>query len=153
MGSEDHTGEHSLDELARGLASGTVSRRKALGVLGNILAGTLLASVPGIALSQRAAAEAVVDACKHVSACCACTYVDRTTGEVIKSTCSTMTARGRCNHPRIQSFTAQCEESCSANVPAGAFTKLNTGCEIERDQRFVCRRFATGERFCRSVRC
>jgi hypothetical protein len=152
MGAEDHTGEHSLDELARGLASGAVSRRKALGVLGNILAGTLLASVPGIGLGQRAA-EAVVDACKNVSACCGCTYVDSTTGEVIKSTCSTMTAGGRCNHPRIQSFHAQCEERCNANVPAGAFTILNTGCEPERDRRFVCRRFATDGVPCRFVRC
>jgi hypothetical protein len=49
MGAEDHTGEHSFDELARGLASGSVSRRKALKLMGAALAGGALASIPGVA--------------------------------------------------------------------------------------------------------
>jgi hypothetical protein len=42
------SGEHSLDELARGLASGSVTRRKALRLMGGILAATVMGSVPGI---------------------------------------------------------------------------------------------------------
>jgi len=44
-------GEHSFDELARGLASGTLSRRKALKLMGAALVGSALASIPGVALA------------------------------------------------------------------------------------------------------
>jgi hypothetical protein len=40
--------ESSFDELARGLASGSVSRRKALGLMGAALVGGVLASIPGV---------------------------------------------------------------------------------------------------------
>jgi hypothetical protein len=49
MGAEDHTAEHSFDELARGLASGSVSRGKALRLMGAALVGGALASIPGVA--------------------------------------------------------------------------------------------------------
>ena len=39
----------SFDELAKGLATGAVSRRKALGWMGGALVGAALASVPGVA--------------------------------------------------------------------------------------------------------
>jgi hypothetical protein len=39
----------SLDEVAKGLASGTISRRKALRVFGGLLAGGMLAFIPGVA--------------------------------------------------------------------------------------------------------
>jgi hypothetical protein len=51
MGAEDHTGEHSFDELARGLVTGSVSRRKALRLMGAALLGGALASIPGVALA------------------------------------------------------------------------------------------------------
>jgi hypothetical protein len=38
----------SLDELAKGLASGTLSRGKALRLMGGALVGAALASVPGV---------------------------------------------------------------------------------------------------------
>jgi hypothetical protein len=41
--------EHSLDELARGLADGTISRGKAIRWMGGALVGAALASVPGVA--------------------------------------------------------------------------------------------------------
>jgi hypothetical protein len=63
MAAEDHNGgrspwvnptkvDHSLDNLARGLATGTVSRGKALRLLGAALLGGALASVPGFAWAQ-----------------------------------------------------------------------------------------------------
>jgi hypothetical protein len=41
--------ERSFDDLARGLASGSISRGKALRLLGAALVGGTLASIPGIA--------------------------------------------------------------------------------------------------------
>jgi hypothetical protein len=42
-------GERSFDELASGLASGTLSRGKALRLMGAALVGGVLASIPGMA--------------------------------------------------------------------------------------------------------
>ena|ERR687889_1907712 len=44
--------EHSFDELTRGLANGTLSRGKALRLMGAALVGGALASIPGIALAE-----------------------------------------------------------------------------------------------------
>ena len=41
--------QHSFDDLAKGLASGTLSRRKASKFMGGTLLGGLLASIPGVA--------------------------------------------------------------------------------------------------------
>jgi hypothetical protein len=46
------TPEGSLDELAKGLANGTVSRGKALRWMGGALVGAALASVPGVAWAK-----------------------------------------------------------------------------------------------------
>ena len=43
------TTNQSLDELAKGLATGTLSRGKALRLMGVALVGGALASIPGIA--------------------------------------------------------------------------------------------------------
>jgi hypothetical protein len=47
------SGITSFDELAKGLATGAVSRRKALRWMGGTLVGAVLASVPGVAQAQR----------------------------------------------------------------------------------------------------
>ena len=64
MAAEEHNGgrspsdnptirvAHSLDSLARDLANGSVSRRKVLRLLGGVLLGTILASIPGMALAK-----------------------------------------------------------------------------------------------------
>src|SRR3712207_3314940 len=44
--------ESSFDELARGLATGTISRRKALRLMSGLLVGGALGSIPGIALAD-----------------------------------------------------------------------------------------------------
>ena len=46
---KDITEEHSFDVLAKGLASGSVSRRQALKLVGGALLGGVLASIPGLA--------------------------------------------------------------------------------------------------------
>jgi hypothetical protein len=55
--------EHSLDELARGLASGSISRRRALRWMGGALIGGVLASIPGMALAQERGNNACVQFC------------------------------------------------------------------------------------------
>ena len=47
----DATDASSFDGLAKGLASGNLSRRKALRMLGAAMLGGMLASVPGVALA------------------------------------------------------------------------------------------------------
>ena len=46
---EGRTEDHSFDELAKGLASGTISRRQALRRMCIALLGGVLASIPGVA--------------------------------------------------------------------------------------------------------
>jgi hypothetical protein len=48
----DPRGETSLDELAKGMANGNISRRQALRWMGGALVGGVLASIPGVALAQ-----------------------------------------------------------------------------------------------------
>jgi len=47
----DPRGETSFDEVAKGLANGTISRRQALRWMGGALAGAAFASVPGVAFA------------------------------------------------------------------------------------------------------
>jgi hypothetical protein len=49
----DTTREHSFDELAKSLANGKLSRRSILRMLGGVLLGGALASIPGVAWAQR----------------------------------------------------------------------------------------------------
>jgi hypothetical protein len=49
---EDSTAQHSFDDLARGLASGALSRRRALRLLGGALVGSMMASFPGVAKAR-----------------------------------------------------------------------------------------------------
>jgi hypothetical protein len=47
----DAASDRSFDALAKGLANGSVSRRKALKLMGGALLGGVLASIPGVALA------------------------------------------------------------------------------------------------------
>jgi hypothetical protein len=55
----------SLDEIAKGLASGTISRRKVLRVFGGLLAGGMLAYIPGVARAQDGGNSACVRCCNR----------------------------------------------------------------------------------------
>jgi hypothetical protein len=55
----------SLDELAKGLASGTLSRRKALRLMGSALLGGALASIPGVAWAAKDNISACVQSCRQ----------------------------------------------------------------------------------------
>jgi hypothetical protein len=69
------TTERSLDDLAKGLASGTLSRGKAIRWMGGALLGAALASVPGVAWAndcRRLGRE-----CRRDSQCCSRNCVRR----------------------------------------------------------------------------
>jgi hypothetical protein len=55
--------DHSLDNVARGLASGTISRREAVRLMGAALLGGALASVPGLARAAPRGNSACADYC------------------------------------------------------------------------------------------
>jgi hypothetical protein len=56
----------SLDELAKGLASGTTSRGKALRWMGGALVGAAVASVPGLAWAAPGGNSACAQFCKQL---------------------------------------------------------------------------------------
>jgi hypothetical protein len=58
-------GRASFDELAKGLASGTVSRRKALKMLGAALVGGAFASMPGVAWAAKGGNSECIRCCKE----------------------------------------------------------------------------------------
>ena len=87
--------EHSFDELAKGLASGTVSRGKAIRWMGGALLGAALASLPGVALAdddcRRLGRE-----CRRDSQCCSRNCIRRGDDKV----CACPTGRTRCKDDR-----------------------------------------------------
>jgi hypothetical protein len=65
----DATDASSFDDLAKGLASGTLSRRKALRMMGAAMVGGALASIPGVAWAAKPGGCASGVTCK--GKCCA----------------------------------------------------------------------------------
>lgn len=61
--------EHSFDQLAMGLADGTLSRRKALRILGGALVGAVLASGRGAALADTRC-KPLLKKCNNNTQCC-----------------------------------------------------------------------------------
>jgi hypothetical protein len=164
MAVEDHNGErssqgvptgidHSLDSLARDLANGSISRRKALRLMGGVLLGGTLASIPGVALAQQGGNRACVRFCKQVFP------PGRERGQ-----CISQGARGRgpcysCT-PGIgpgPHFTPQCgpneefnPETCECEAvgcsPAGSCDNALSGCD--GDPECVCFETVEGGGFC-----
>jgi hypothetical protein len=103
------SGITSLDELAKGLATGAVSRRKALRWMGSALVGAVLASVPGVAWA----------ACPEGQTRCGDRCVNLKTNERHCGTCSnrclsTQTCcKGRCvNLQRNERHCGSCFNRC-----------------------------------------
>jgi hypothetical protein len=55
----------ALDEVARGLADGTISRRKALRLLGGALLGSMIASIPSVAWAANGGNSACAKFCRE----------------------------------------------------------------------------------------
>ncbi len=103
--------ETSFDELARGLASGNLSRRKALRLMGGVLAGSTLASIPGIAWARPN--KPVGAKCNHNHQCASGQCVDR------------VCVAGGC-----PGGTTLCGDNCVPDCPSGQ-TLNPTTCECE----------------------
>jgi len=138
--------ERSLDELAKGVAGGTVSRGKALRWLGAALFGGAVASIPGVALAApcpkgrikcrgECCAEGVTTCvgtgkdktCGTVgcprTCCCDCLYSNNAGGPGI-STCTNAVVAGT-----PEEIGTQCEQICRDNVPEGfTFAGHTAGC-------------------------
>ncbi len=139
--------DHSLDELARGLVSGTVSRGKALRWMGSALVGAALASVPGVAWAacpegQTRCGERCVslqtderhcgscrNRCASNQTCCKGRCVNLQTNERHCGGCFNRCAEGSecvggvCQCP---SGTTLCGGNCVPNCPSGQTRDIST---------------------------
>jgi hypothetical protein len=94
----------SFDELAKGLASGNVSRRKALRLMGAALVASALGAIPRAAVAAQR--------CKQPSACCTCHFEDPATFQVVARKCNMLrTTDTTCNDTVEQS---RLKEECNA---------------------------------------
>ena len=110
----------SFDELARGLASGEVSRAKALRLMGAALVGGVVASVPRVAAAQ--------DGVCSASACCQCGYAERDNpDEITRRRCFPQNTRS-CSARRMNRLFERCIIKCRENRPRGTVV-VGTGTE------------------------
>jgi hypothetical protein len=155
----------SFDELAKAMASGTVSRRKALRLMGAALVGGTLASL-GIGEAAADLCKRNGKVCKKNTQCCSgncsksgtsssgtCADAPPTCG-AIGATCSVNTdccsgrcASGVCAEPcpsdRVLLSNGSCARSCTSvnECLAAGCDPTHTDCEVE---------FGTGASYCRN---
>jgi hypothetical protein len=107
------TTERSLDELAKGLATGTLSRGKAIRWMGGALLGAALASIPGVAWAdddcRRLGRE-----CRRDSQCCSKNCIRRGDDKV----CGCPEGKRRCNDRCVnlktnENHCGECFNSCA----------------------------------------
>ena len=121
--SED-TSNHSFDELAKGLATGTLSRGKAIRLVGGALLGAALGSFPGVAWAddcRRLGRE-----CRRDSQCCSKNCVRRGDDKVCgcpegKSRCGLRCVNLETNEDHCGECFNRCDEGqeCVDSVCAG----------------------------------
>src|SRR5215217_2891530 len=106
------TTNRSFDELARALANGSLSRGKALRLMGGLLLGSALASVPGVAWADD-------DRCPEGQTRCGERCVNLKTNERHCGSCSNRCAsnqtccKGRCvNTQRNERHCGSCGKRC-----------------------------------------
>src|SRR5918994_2457620 len=102
--------DHSFDELTRGLASGTLSRGKALKLMGATLVGGALASIPGIAWAKPNKPAGAK--CNHNHQCASGQCVEGPVGRVCGGGCSSCPAPCECVDP-VGGGQQACVEPCS----------------------------------------
>jgi hypothetical protein len=104
--------ERSFDDLARGLADGTLSRGKAIRWMGGALLGAALASVPGVALADDDCRR-FGRRCRRDSQCCSRNCVRRGDDKV----CACPEGQRRCNDrcvnlDRNENHCGSCSNRC-----------------------------------------
>jgi hypothetical protein len=125
----DKTHERSLDELASGLASGSLSRRKALRLVGGLLVGSALASIPGIAWAKGKPGGAK---CKRDTQCASGQCVDGVCGGCARRCSEFTTPRGDfCFCADLVGGGQACvvsigrfADSCNECIVSGSFVEL-----------------------------
>ena len=105
--------EHSLDELAKGLATGTLSRGKAIRWMGGALLGAALASFPGVAWAD--GCRRLGRECRRDFQCCSKNCIRRGDDKV----CGCPEGKSRCgvrcvNLDRNENHCGECFNRCAA---------------------------------------
>jgi|SRR5215211_1454405 len=156
--------EHSLDDVARGLASGAISRGKALRWMGGALVGAAVASIPGVAWAAPGENSACAHFCRDtfppgperaecISAAaqgqglcfeCGPKATDTTRvlcGQVCCASGETCSATGQCSAPI---------SACSEPVPSqpSEICGRSPSGTPEEGRDCVCRALAEGGGFC-----
>jgi len=120
-------GDLSLDELAKGLATGTLSRGKALRLMGAALVGGALASIPGIAMAKPKPAgskcnrnhQCASGNCEGGTCAAACVPLAGTCS-ANNQCCSGRCAGGTCAEPclsdRVLLSNGTCAKPCTSGV-------------------------------------
>jgi hypothetical protein len=141
---ERSTAELSFDELAKDVASGTLSRRKALRMLGAALVGSALASIPGVAWADKGGNLECVKCCKEKYG------PGRELGQ-----CISAGARGECpvtcdgNGGGCPSGTTLCGGNCvSTDCPSSGQTLNPSTCKCECPAGQTCCNGACRDLFC-----
>jgi hypothetical protein len=103
-----------FDELARGLADGTLTRGKALRLMGAALVGGALASLPGVALADDDDCRRFGRRCRRDSQCCSKNCVRRGDDKV----CGCPEGQSRCNDrcvnlDRNENHCGSCSNRCA----------------------------------------
>jgi hypothetical protein len=138
-------GERYFDELASGLASGSISRGRALKLMGAALVGGALASVPGVTVAQRPAQAQTTTCPNPAEACCTCSYNEPgTPNTTFRTKCYVLRTRS-CRTRRFQRLTARCDQLCEENRPRRLETqRSDVVCATEANNNAVCERVSTG---------
>jgi hypothetical protein len=140
--------DHSFDELTRGLASGSISRGKALRLMGAALVGGALASV-GIGEASADDCKRNGKRCKKDKQCCSGNCEGGTCAAACTSNSGSCTSGSECCSGNCKSGT--CVESC---IPPNAITCDGTDpdtCPGGINRGCTCSREASGGAYCATV--
>jgi hypothetical protein len=127
------TSNHSFDELARGLANGSITRGKAIRLMGAALVGSALASLPGVALADDDDCRGFGRRCRRDRQCCSKNCVRR--GE--EKVCVCPEGKSRCGGRCVTNCTGgatlnpqTCQCVCPTVACEGGIVNSTT-CECE----------------------
>jgi hypothetical protein len=137
--------ERSFDELTRGLADGSLSRRKALRLFGGALVGSVLASIPGVALAAPPPGTCLQEGkvCKTNTQCCSQNCETRKGKRVCGPAVQcTGEGQGNCPQPADQCLEVRCNSGfCGAvqNKQDGSGCNAGNACTVnDTCQAGVC---------------
>ena len=126
--------ERSFDDLARGLANGSISRGKALRLMGAALVGGVLASIPRVAVAATCSP----------SGCCECELADPETFQVVRKKCmllSTTDCQGETGH-LVNVCARRCRKFKERKYPNLLITQTSVSCP-DPGAQFICRKSNT----------